>query len=68
MATQLERMATLETKVEHVEKLMKEINGKLDDLLGVRHKWAGGVRLAAFLTSSGFIGAVSYFFGAGRHV
>lgn len=67
MATQLERIAALETKVGHIEKTVNSIESKLDDLLAVRNKWAGVVRLAAFLTTSGFIGTISYLFGVGRH-
>lgn len=67
MATHLERIAALEAKMTHVEKTVNSIDGKLDDLLGVRNKWAGAVRLAAFLVSSGLIGALSYLFGLGRH-
>lgn len=54
-----ERLAVLETKVEAMERSLNGMDGKLDDLLALRHKGIGVFWLASALTGTGIIGGLS---------
>lgn len=60
-ATDLERIATLETKVATMEKALGAIDGKLDQLLDLRSKGMGAFWLASVIFGSGIVGTIAYF-------
>lgn len=54
--TQAERIAALEVRVSDIQKQQQEINNKLDELLGLRHKGVGAFWLASALLGTGIVG------------
>lgn len=57
--SEIERLAVLETKVRSMENSLGTMDGKLDDLLALRHKGIGAFWLASALAGTGIIGGVS---------
>lgn len=60
-ATELERLATLENKVQNIERALADIDGKLDQLLDLRSKGMGVFWLASLIFGSGIVGTIMYF-------
>lgn len=60
MTTDVERLASLETRMEAAEERDKEILSKLDDLLALKNKGMGAFWLASILIGAIFTGIVSF--------
>jgi len=54
--SQAERIAALEIQVSEVQRVQREINNKLDELLGLRNKGIGAFWLASALLGTGIVG------------
>ena len=59
---QAERIAVLELEVDLLKEQLKTMNGKLDELLVLRHKGLGAFWLASTLFGTGIVGAVFAFY------
>lgn len=57
---QAERIASLETKVDHLQSELTEVNMKLDSLLALRYKGAGAFWAITLLSGSGLAGALTW--------
>jgi hypothetical protein len=58
-ATQAERITALEVRVEELIDGQKTMNGKIDDLLSLKHKGAGAFWLASILVGTSIAGFVT---------
>lgn len=58
MATQVERIASLEVKVNDLTSSINSMEGKLDDLLALKNKGAGVFWLFTTIIGSGIIGLI----------
>lgn len=58
-ASERERIAVLETRMAALDQRTEAMDGKLDELLALRHKGIGAFWLASALTGTGIIGALS---------
>ena len=57
--SEFERLAILETQMAANNRQLDAMDGKLDELLALRHKGIGAFWLASALTGTGIIGALS---------
>jgi tetrahydromethanopterin S-methyltransferase subunit B len=66
-----ERVASLETRQEHTEETLNKIVTKLDELLELKQKGMGAVKLVSILavSASGIVGFVAFIinFLSGKH-
>lgn len=53
--TALERLAVLESQVEELKHNTEQTNEKLDELLALKNKGAGALKLATLLASAGVL-------------
>lgn len=60
MSSELERIATLESRIQRVEADLAGINTKLDQLLAFRNKGAGVFWLVSALSGTGMIGMITW--------
>jgi hypothetical protein len=62
VTTQAERITAVEVRLGNLETKVDKIDGKLDDLLALRHKGVGAFWLASTILGTGIVGgAVTLF-------